>query len=86
MTLVATAAVRNSVCMTIAPFVKLSPCATISCPATTCSRATSGGRKVVAPALEKQIEDCLRSSLGYEVATFVRTTSEVRAARFGRNA
>ena len=33
-----------------------------------------------APALEKQIEDCLRSSLGYEVATFVRTTSEVRAA------
>jgi uncharacterized protein (DUF1697 family) len=29
--------------------------------------------------LEKQIEDCLRKSLGFEVATFVRSASELEA-------
>ena len=32
-----------------------------------------------APALEKKIEDHLRQSLGYEVITFVRATSELKA-------
>jgi uncharacterized protein (DUF1697 family) len=32
-----------------------------------------------APALEKKIEDHLRQTLGYEVITFVRSTSELKA-------
>jgi uncharacterized protein (DUF1697 family) len=32
-----------------------------------------------APALEKKIEDHLQQALGYEVITFVRTTSELKA-------
>lgn len=40
--------------------------------------------RVAAAALERRIEACLRESLGYEVATFLRTDAEVAAIALHR--